>query len=372
MSTQNRMPKSFNAVPKPFNFQSTQQSPSFIKAVKPPSANPSVQHHHQSPVPVTSQQAPAPRVAPAPAARSHQPQAVPQQQPQAVHQPVVDQGNGNGGDYHDLRNPQKSGVMRLPTVNFGAQKPLGPTKPIDKKANALSNLSGVLNKQSGGAVARGTLGSPEFLQPLVDREFPIGEPAVLEVRIAGSAPLTVQWYHNSQPVRESIEKDIRLLQKGNVFTMVYGEFSHALLGRYTCQASNQKGTVTTSCVVTEGGYSDDEIEQYPTAKFSHGPQPPQNPAYAKTVQSKQSGLPSKTRVVTKKPLNQLVTSGNAGLYSNNAIEEGLHSALGIQADNAQPVNDESAVLAAIEGRGDSKKQTSRTLAKLAQQLDEDL
>lgn len=73
-----------------------------------------------------------------------------------------------------------------------------------------------MNKQSGGAVARGTLGSPEFLQPLVDREFPIGEPAVLEVRIAGSAPLTVQWYHNSQPVRESIEKDIRLLQKGTI------------------------------------------------------------------------------------------------------------------------------------------------------------
>ena len=73
-----------------------------------------------------------------------------------------------------------------------------------------------MNKQSGGAVACGTLGSPEFLQPLVDREFPIGEPAVLEVRIAGSAPLTVQWYHNSQPVRESIEKDIRLLQKGTI------------------------------------------------------------------------------------------------------------------------------------------------------------
>jgi len=257
MSTQNRMPKSFNAVPKPFNFQSTQQSPSFIKAVKPPSANPSV--HHQSPVtspsPI-SNVSPAPRAAPSPAARS---QPVPQQ-PQAA-QPA----QGNGGDYHDLRNPQKSGVMRLPTVNFN-QKPLGPTKPIDKKANALSNLSGFMNKQSGGAVARGTLGSPEFLQPLVDREFPIGEPAVLEVRIAGSAPLTVQWYHNSQPVRESIEKDIRLLQKGNVYTLVYGEFSHALLGRYTCQASNQKGTVTTSCVVTEGGYSDDDLEQYPTAK----------------------------------------------------------------------------------------------------------
>ena len=57
------------------------------------------------------------------------------------------------------------------------------------------------------------MGRPEFLQPLVDKEFPLGEPGVLEVRIAGSN-LTVQWYHNNQPVRESIEKDIRLLQKG--------------------------------------------------------------------------------------------------------------------------------------------------------------
>ena len=35
----NRMPKSFNATPKPFNFQSTQQSPSFMKAVKPPTGS---------------------------------------------------------------------------------------------------------------------------------------------------------------------------------------------------------------------------------------------------------------------------------------------------------------------------------------------
>ena len=50
-----RMPRSFNATPKPFNFKSTQQSPSFIKAVKPPSSNGSgnkfeyslPHHHHQ-------------------------------------------------------------------------------------------------------------------------------------------------------------------------------------------------------------------------------------------------------------------------------------------------------------------------------------
>ena len=71
-----------------------------------------------------------------------------------------------------------------------------------------------MNKKSGGGVASGTLGKPDFLQGLVDRECPVGEPCVLEVRLAGSAPITVQWYHNNKPVKESIEKDIRLLQKG--------------------------------------------------------------------------------------------------------------------------------------------------------------
>ena len=86
---------------------------------EPKSFSPVQQQSSPSPVAVS----PAPRVAPAPAARSQPVPAASQPQPQAA------QGNG---DYHDLRNPQKSGVMRLPTVNFN-QKPLGPTKPIDKK-----------------------------------------------------------------------------------------------------------------------------------------------------------------------------------------------------------------------------------------------
>ena len=69
-----------------------------------------------------------------------------------------------------------------------------------------------MNKQSNSR--GGNLGQPEFLQPLIDKEFPLGEPAVLEVRVVGAQPITIQWYHNSQPVRESVEKDIRLLQKG--------------------------------------------------------------------------------------------------------------------------------------------------------------
>jgi hypothetical protein len=40
MSEFNRMPRSFNATPKPFNFQSTAQSPSFMKAVKSPNGAP--------------------------------------------------------------------------------------------------------------------------------------------------------------------------------------------------------------------------------------------------------------------------------------------------------------------------------------------
>lgn len=271
---------------------------------------------------------------------------------------------------HDLANPEKSGVLRLPTVNFKQMQQQQP-KPTDAKSNALGNLSSFMNKKSGGGVTKGTLGKPEFLTALVDRICPMGEPCVLEVRLAGSPPLTVQWYHNNQPMRESIERDIRLLQKGNVYTLVHGELNRSLLGRYSCQATNNKGTSTSSCVITEGGY--DDID-YPTATYQHGPPPPSNPAYKSTVQSQQQGLPSQTKVVTKKPLNQLVTSGNAGLYSSNAIEEGLHSALGIQPEQEQPsyYQDTSAVMAAIDGRGEERKTTSRTLARLAQQLDEDL
>ena len=53
---------------------------------------------------------------------------------------------------------------------------------------------------------------------------------------------------------------------GNVYTLVHGELTHSLLGRYTCQASNNKGTSTSSCVITEGGY--DDLDEYPTATVS--------------------------------------------------------------------------------------------------------
>ena len=57
---------------------------------------------------------------------------------------------------------------------------------------------------------------------------------------------------------------------GNVYTLVYGELGQRELGRYTCQASNNKGTVTSSCMISEGGYDyDDHVEQYPTATVRH-------------------------------------------------------------------------------------------------------
>ena len=85
-----------------------------------------------------------------------------------------------------------------------------------------------------------------------------------------------------------------------------------------------------------------------------------------------AGLPAKTKVITKKPLNQLVTSGNANLYSSNAIEEGLHSALGIEPEADGQMNESSHVLAAIEGRDNQRNSKSRIMSRLAQQFDDDL
>jgi len=400
---------------RPDAYQSTQQSPSFMKAVKPPTGasakgsdiskpieidiNPDlaamINESDQSgpvfqPKPVVaSQSAPPvsvnirtydphePPTQVQPASNAHgspTPNSAFHHQQQRPAPPTTVPSHNNNGvaqhqqPVHDLRNPEKSGVLRLPTVNFKPQ-PANPT-PRDAKSSALGNISSFMNKQSNSR--GGNLGKPEFLQPLADKEFPLGEPAVLEVRCVGQAPLTVQWYHNNQPIRESVEKDIRLLQKGNVYTLVYGELSQRELGRYSCQASNNKGSVTCSCIMTEGGYEDEDcIEQYPTATYQRGPPQPANPAFSQSVNTSQSGLPARTKVVSKKPLNQLVTSGNADLYSQGVLEEGLHSALGIQGGGQQGVQQPSAVLDAIEGRNDrGPRQSSRTMARLAQKLDD--
>ena len=50
-----------------------------------------------------------------------------------------------------------------------------------------------------------------------------------------------------------------------MYTLVHGELNRSLLGRYSCQATNNKGTSTSSCVITEGGYDDMD---YPTATVS--------------------------------------------------------------------------------------------------------
>ena len=126
-------------------------------------------------------------------------------------QPLKPTSVENNNGVHDLRNPEKSGVLRLPTVNYKPQ-PILPAAPMGK-SSALGNISSFMNKNPSQNTRPNT-GKPEFLQSLIDKEFPLGEPAVLEVRVNGQAPIAIQWYHNSQPVRESVEKDIRLLQKG--------------------------------------------------------------------------------------------------------------------------------------------------------------
>lgn len=357
-----RQPKSFNATPKPFpGFQnSTPAAPVVPKSVKPP-----------SPV----QKSDVPTFQPSAAAFTPKPVAAPTAKPVSVNVATYDPAappaqvsrapvrspQPPAQKYHDLNNPQKEGVLRLPTVNF--PKP----QVQDAKSSALGNISSFMNKQTKPAgSAPSAIGRPEFIAPLVDKEFPLGEPAVLEVRVGGAQPLTVQWYHNNQPVRESIERDIRLLQKGNVYTLVYGEFTSRELGRYTVHASNQRGTNTCSCTLVEGGYDDEDM--YPTATVHGGPPMPSRPAYNQTVQHRSDGLPASTKVVTKKPINQLVTSGNAGLYSQNKIEEGLHSALGIQHENDEAANNRSYVLDALENSSVPAKSTSRTMNRLAEQL----
>ena len=50
---------------------------------------------------------------------------------------------------------------------------------------------------------------------LIDRAKPLGDPIVLEIRVGPNLPRpTAMWYHNNVPVRDSKEKDIRILSTG--------------------------------------------------------------------------------------------------------------------------------------------------------------
>ena len=136
-------------------------------------------------------------------------------------------------------------------INLGG---LSNRKAVGEQAVNLANMLGQVASRKTPIQTN----KPMFELALLDREAEIGEPCVLEVRVKNAHKnddcVSVQWYYNEIPVREDLDRDIRVLAltKGanlSVFTMVLGEFSNGYQGNYEVQITNKFGQSRSSCHV---------------------------------------------------------------------------------------------------------------------------
>nr|XP_002127748.1 palladin-like [Ciona intestinalis] len=182
-------------------------------------------------------------------------------------------------------------------------------------------------------------GEPDFTKPLQDISAPLGEPAVLEVRIAPILPTpSVHWYHNNKPARESKEKDIRFLCNGPVHTLVLGELSNETLGMYTCTIMNKHGTKSSRCNVTVKNDGQKIQNRKPTVYI------PPNQTQAPKQDSK-----------------RVIPSTSLGLYSSRNVQESYDGQ--VNRPQQRKNSEESEVMRALrEEDDDVTKQTRQTRA----------
>nr|CAB3264640.1 palladin-like [Phallusia mammillata] len=198
--------------------------------------------------------------------------------------------------------------------------------PANGNADRSKAIGNIGKFFQGSAAPR--YGEPTFAKALQDIAAPMGEPAVLEVRLGSNMPTpSVHWYHNNKPARESKEKDIRFLSNGPVHTVVLGELSPELLGTYTCTIMNKYGSKSSRCRVT-----------VKTDGTNH-----------QTTQQRSNSVPPSN----VKDSKRVVASTSLGLYSSQNVKDSYQGQM--KQSPTKDDNEESEVLKAL--REDAPQRT---------------
>lgn len=214
--------------------------------------------------------------------------------------------------------------------------PLGSRKAVGESAVTLASMLGQASKRKE---AQNT-SRPIFEMALVDREAEVGEPAVFEVRVrnarASDSMASVQWYYNSIPVREDLDRDIRILaldksQELTVYTLVLGEFQSGYQGRYEVQINNKYGQNRCACnvrAVSQGTLererlaNQDLVGNSASAYYQNmGSANPTGKSPAiQQVGNRLPGAPQGARIQQSLATGEkVISSNNVGLYSNQNI-----------------------------------------------------
>jgi len=115
--------------------------------------------------------------------------------------------------------------------------------------------------------------SPKFYKHLNDVSCEARMCTVLEARVKGSPPPKIIWKREGEVIKDSI--DFRMLQKGEVCTLVVGDVYPEDAGMFTCEAYNEYGSDLSSArLIVKGQNNIHSISTHVSANRAYHPSGP--------------------------------------------------------------------------------------------------
>ncbi|XP_009081772.1 PREDICTED: palladin-like, partial [Acanthisitta chloris] len=172
--------------------------------------------------------------------------------------------------------------------------------------------------------------TPIFTKELQNSTASEGQVVVLECRVRGPPPIHVKWFRQGIEIQDS--PDFRILQKKEICTLVIAETFPEDSGIFTCTATNEHGSVTSSAQLTvcsansESSSHESLTRESNNDDFLHfSPLPP--------VEISSLEFPSKKHTETHQANNTELRSGVTDLQLQlNSSEEktnGIHPVHGV-------------------------------------------
>ncbi|KFV62213.1 Palladin [Dryobates pubescens] len=216
-------------------------------------------------------------------------------------------------------------------------------QPISVPSQQVQSPTSYLHRVDGPKPA---YSAPIFTKDLQNSMASEGQVVVLECRVRGSPPIHVKWFRQGVEIQDS--PDFRILQKKEICTLVIAETFPEDSGLFTCTATNEHGSVTSSAqlIVCSESFGQESLTRESNSDdFHHFP--PLPPAEHSSLEH-----PPKKHTETHQANSTELKSDVAALQLQlNSAEEktnGIHLIHGVNGMiNSKPNSDKSVPPSAV-------------------------
>ncbi|XP_008934832.1 PREDICTED: palladin-like [Merops nubicus] len=118
-------------------------------------------------------------------------------------------------------------------------------QPISLPSQQIQSPTSYLHRVDG---PKSGCSAPVFTKGLQNSTASEGQVVVLECRVRGPPPIHVKWFRQGVEIQDS--PDFRILKKKEICTLVIAEAFPEDSGLFTCTATNDHGSVTSSAQLT--------------------------------------------------------------------------------------------------------------------------